>query len=77
VVVVLVVQSDDSVTAGRTCRVMVVEVPVKGWGPCWRDLSLFSGQPSAELKRERPASPFWLRNPSMCTMSVQVVAAGV
>ena len=37
---------------------MVVEVPEKGWGPCWRALSLFSGQPSADLKMERPASPF-------------------
>jgi len=43
----------------------------EGVGPCAKALSLLSGQPSDELKTERPASPFSLRKPSTCTTRVQ------
>lgn len=39
-------------------------------------LSLFSGQPAGDVKTVIPALPFWLRKPSMCTISLQVSAEG-
>src|ERR1700761_799080 len=39
-------------------------------------LPLLSGQPSGEVKTVSPALPFWLRKPSMCTISLHVSAGG-
>ena len=74
VVGVFVVQGDDGVAAGRDLQGDGGGGSGEGVGAVWKDLSLFSGQPSGELKMERPASPFWLRKPSTWTMRVQVVA---